>query len=446
MSDKVYIETYGCQMNIADSEIVANILQKNNYIITQDVSKADIIMLNTCSIRDNAEQRIVKRVKELQHLRKKHQGLKLGIIGCMAERIGEALFNEGQQIQFLAGPDSYRNITNIIEQSDYHNVSDIILSNSETYDDILPQKLLTHGITSFVPIMRGCENFCSYCVVPYTRGKERSRSAESIINEIHLQVEANIKEITLLGQNVNSYNYVSETENISFFKLLDTIASMFPTIRFRFATSHPKDISDDLLYVIASHKNICKSIHLPLQSGSNGVLDRMNRGYSSEWYLSRTEAIQNIIPECSISTDIITGFCGETEQDHLQTMEVMKKVGFFHAFMFKYSERSGTAAAKRFSDDVPDTIKSSRLEEIIALQQSLSLQHNQNDIHKTFDVLIESHSKRDTSKMMGRTSHNKVVVFPAVQVVSNIGDTVLVRIEKCSSATLQGNIVLDSMN
>ncbi len=428
-------------MNIADSEIVASILQQNNYSIIQNVAEANIIMLNTCSIRDNAEQRIIKRVKELQHLRKKQPSLRIGIIGCMAERLGESLYKDGKQIQFLVGPDSYRNIVNIIEKSEFQNITDILLSNSETYDDIFPQKLITQGISSFVPIMRGCENFCSYCVVPYTRGKERSRSAESIIQEVDMQIDGNIKEITLLGQNVNSYKYVADGKTILFFDLLDMLASKYPITRFRFATSHPKDISDDLLHVIANHENICKSIHLPLQSGSNNVLQKMNRKYTREWYMSRIEAIKTIIPECSISTDIIVGFCGETDEDHNQTLEIMQEVGYFYAFMFKYSERSGTTAAKRFVDDVPEEVKSSRLEEIISLQQSLSLQHNKNDINKIYEVLIESQSKRDISKMMGRTSHNKVVVFPSVQGVSNIGDKVLVKIEKCSSATLQGSIV-----
>lgn len=441
MSEKVYIETYGCQMNVADSEIVANVLQKNEFQIIDKAENADVLIINTCSIRDNAEQRVVKRVAELQHLRKSNKKLKIGIIGCMAERISEGLLDAGINVEFLAGPDSYRNIAEIVNSSSEQRVTDIVLSHSENYDDIIPDKMLTQGISAFVPIMRGCENFCTYCVVPYTRGKERSRSPKSIIEEVKNHFKNGIKEITLLGQNVNSYLFKNEEGEINFPKLLDKLAVDFAEIRFRFATSHPKDLSDELIEVIANNSNIARCIHLPMQSGSNAVLKRMNRKYTIEWYLERAEAIKNRIPDCSISTDIIAGFCGETDEDHKQTLDAMSKVGFFYAFMFMYSERTGTAAAKVLNDDVSEEVKSRRLTEIINHQQNLSLEHNKSDVDKIFEVLVEDVSKRNKAEMMGRTSQNKVVIFPADTSVIKAGSYVNVKINSFTSATLKGEIV-----
>jgi len=421
-------------MNVADSELIASVLTGNNYELTAEIKDADVILINTCSIRDNAEQRIYKRINELQHLRKNNSGLKIGIIGCMAERVGDLLFEKEGNINFLAGPDSYRNISSIIEQSSNERVTDILLSNTETYEDILPGKHLEDGITAFVPIMRGCENFCTYCVVPFTRGKERSRPPWSIEEEIELHSKNNVFEITLLGQNVNSYSF----EQTDFPDLLKNLAEKFSNLRFRFATSHPKDLSDKLIDVIASHPNICKSIHLPMQSGSSEILKRMNRKYTREWYLERVAAIMKRMPECTISTDIIAGFCGETEQDHQQTLSAMKEAGFFHAFMFKYSERPGTAAAKVLNDDVPEEVKTKRLTEIINLQQEISYKHNENDVGKTFEVMIEGTSKRNKDELMGRTSQNKVVVFPGNIGTSPPGTIVKVQISNVTSATLRG--------
>lgn len=440
MKEKVYIETYGCQMNVADSEIVANILKQNNYQIISDIKNSDIILINTCSIRDNAEQKIYRRVSQLEHLRKNKRNLKIGIIGCMAERLGEKLFDNKIKINFLAGPDSYRNIINIIENSETERIMDIVLSNSETYDDIIPQNILNSGILAYVPIMRGCENFCSYCVVPYTRGKERSRNPDTIIKEIESHIKKNIKEIILLGQNVNSYLYKTENENIDFPDLILDIANRFPEIRIRFATSHPKDISDKLLYAIAENDNICKSIHLPIQSGSTDVLKRMNRGYTREWYLERVNAIKKIIPDCKISTDIICGFCGETEEEHRETLSAMKKAEYVFAYMFKYSEREGTRAFKTMKDDVPEEVKIKRLTEVINLQQQLSLSDNKSDVDKIYEVLVEGESKKKKTELMGRTSQNKVVVFKSNIKQTPIGSLVKVQITDYTSATLKGVI------
>jgi tRNA-2-methylthio-N6-dimethylallyladenosine synthase len=440
MQKKVYIETYGCQMNVADSEIVANILKQNNYQIIFDIKDSDIILINTCSIRDNAEQKIYKRLLQLECLRKNKKNLKIGIIGCMAERLGENLFNNKIKINFLAGPDSYRNIVSIIRDSDNNRVMDILLSNSETYDDIIPENILTNGISAFVSIMRGCENFCSYCVVPYTRGKERSRNPDTIKKEVEVHIKNNIKEIILLGQNVNSYLYKTSNEIIDFPDLILNISNLFPEIRIRFATSHPKDISDKLLYVIAQNDNICKSIHLPIQSGSTSVLKRMNRGYTRDWYLERINAIKTIIPECKISTDIICGFCGETDEEHQDTLSAMKKAEYVFAYMFKYSEREGTRASKTMKDDVPEEVKIKRLTEVINLQQELSLKDNQNDVGKIYEVLVEGVSKKKKTELMGHTSQNKVVVFEGNLSLIPIGSLVNVKINNFTSATLKGLI------
>ncbi len=435
---KVFIETYGCQMNFSDSEIVGSIMKSIDYELTTDINQASVIFLNTCSIRDNAEQRVNRRLKELRSYKKKNPYLKIGLLGCMAERLKEQIFNE-EAVDLIVGPDAYRDLPNLLNAVDSgQKAANVILSEEETYAEIQPVRLDSNGISAFISIMRGCENFCTYCVVPYTRGKERSRNPDTIINEAIDLFEKGYREITLLGQNVNSYQWESDS-TMNFTKLLERIALINPLLRVRFATSHPKDISDELLFTIAKHENICKAIHLPVQSGSSEVLKKMNRKYTREWYMNRIEAIKTIIPDCAISTDIIAGFCSETEENHQDTLSLMKWVGFDYAFMFKYSERPDTIAAKRFKDDVTDAVKSKRLEEIIELQMQLALESNKRDIGKTFKVLIENISKRSKLKLSGRNSQNKVIVFPKEDM--NIGDYVTVKILDCTSATLIGEIV-----
>jgi tRNA-2-methylthio-N6-dimethylallyladenosine synthase len=424
------VETYGCQMNFADSEVVAAIL-KDQYTLTQDVQEADLILINTCSIRDKAEQRIHKRLHELEALKKKHRSLQVGLLGCMAERMKEELFETEPILNFIAGPDSYRNLPKLIENSAAGETQfNVILSEEETYDNIMPVRYDLNGVSAFVSIMRGCNNFCTYCVVPYTRGRERSRSPQTILHEVEQLLKDGYKEVTLLGQNVNSYQW----ENMTFAKLMATVAEISPELRVRFATSHPKDISDELLEAIARYNNICKYIHLPVQSGSNAVLKRMNRVYTREYYLERVRKIKELMPECAISTDIIAGFCGETEEDHQQTLSIMREVGYEYAYMFKYSERGGTMSAKRFQDDIPDEEKTRRLEEIIALQGELSLESNKRDIGKTFQVLIEGSSKRSADQLYGRNSQNKVIIFPRGN--HKIGDYIDVTVKDCTAATL----------
>ncbi len=435
---KVFIETYGCQMNFSDSEIVGSIMKSIDYELTTDINQANVIFLNTCSIRDNAEQRVNRRLKELRSYKKKNPDLKIGLLGCMAERLKEQIFNE-EVVDLIVGPDAYRDLPNLLNAVDSgQKAANVILSEEETYAEIEPVRLDSNGISAFISIMRGCENFCTYCVVPYTRGKERSRNPETIINEAKDLFEKGYREITLLGQNVNSYQWESD-KTINFARLIESVALINPLLRVRFATSHPKDISDELLHTIAKHENICKAIHLPVQSGSSEVLNRMNRKYTREWYMNRIEAIKTIIPDCAISTDIIAGFCSETEENHQDTLSLMKWVGFDYAFMFKYSERPDTVAAKRFKDDIPEEIKSKRLEEIIELQMKLALESNKRDVGKIFKVLIESVSKRSKLKFSGRNSQNKMVVLPKENF--NIGDYVNIRITECTSATLIGESV-----
>ncbi len=427
---KLYIETYGCQMNFADSEVVAAIL-KDQYTLTRDVQEADLILINTCSIRDKAEQRIHKRLHELEALKKKHRSLQVGLLGCMAERMKEELLQTQPILNFIAGPDAYRNLPQLIEESAQgESRYNVILSEEETYDNILPVRYDLNGVSAFVSIMRGCNNFCTYCVVPYTRGRERSRNPQTILHEVEQLLKDGYKEVTLLGQNVNSYQW----ENMTFAKLMAAVADMSPDLRVRFATSHPKDISDELLETIARYDNICKYIHLPVQSGSNAVLKRMNRVYTREYYLERARKIKELMPQCAISTDIIAGFCGETEEDHRQTLSIMREVGYEYAYMFKYSERGGTLSAKRFADDIPDEVKTRRLEEIIALQGELSLFSNQRDIGKTFQVLIEGASKRSADQLYGRNSQNKVIIFPKEN--HKIGEYIDVTVKDCTAATL----------
>ncbi len=443
MEKKIYIETYGCQMNFSDSEIVASIITEKNYTSADKAEDADIIFLNTCSIRENAEQKVFNRLKQLQHLRKSKPGLVLGVLGCMAERLKTSLLEEeemGMRVDMVVGPDSYRDLPQLLlDVESGQKAVNVILSSEETYADITPVRYASNGVSAFISIMRGCENFCTYCVVPFTRGKERSRKPESIINEARDLFGQGYREITLLGQNVNSYHWKNGESDAawSFPALMEAVASIDPALRIRFATSHPKDMSVELLQVIASYNNICKAIHLPAQSGSSSVLKNMNRKYTRQEYLSRILAIRSIVPECAVSTDIIAGFCGETQDDHLQTLSLMREVGFDFAYMFKYSERPGTLAAKKLEDDVPEEVKSQRLQEVIDLQNELSLKSNQADVGKVFEVLVERTSKKSEKRVTGRNSQNKVVVFDNNTGLKP-GDYAMVRITGCSSATLQG--------
>jgi tRNA-2-methylthio-N6-dimethylallyladenosine synthase len=437
MSKKVYIETYGCQMNVADSEVVVSILSKAGYVAADTIDNADLILINTCSIRDNAEQRIWGRLKAISHLKKHKVDLKIGIIGCMAERLKEKLIETEQLVDIVVGPDAYRELPILVAEAEAgHKAVNVLLSREETYADISPVRMDKNGVSSFVSIMRGCNNMCSYCVVPYVRGAERSRNPESVLREIKELVELGYREVTLLGQNVDSYKWTENNEIFNFPDLIEKVASENPLLRVRFSTSHPKDISDELLHTIARHENICKHIHLPAQSGSSRILKLMNREYSREWYLDRINAIHSIIPECALSTDMITGFCTETEEDHKESLSLMELVGFDFAYMFKYSERPGTKAARKYKDDIPESIKSERLSEMIALQNRLSAKSKKNDIGKTFEVLVEGFSKRSEKFMSGRTSQNKMVVFPAGD--HKTGEYTKVQIERCTSATLIG--------
>lgn len=421
-------------MNFADSEVVAAIL-KDLYDLTENIQEADLILLNTCSIRDKAEQRIHKRLQELEALKKKHRTLQVGLLGCMAERMQEELLQTEPVLNFIAGPDAYRDLPHLIEESANGDAKfNVLLSEEETYDNIMPVRYDLNGVSAYVSIMRGCNNFCTYCVVPYTRGRERSRSPQTIFKEVEQLLNDGYKEVTLLGQNVNSYLWEQDGQTMNFAQLMAAVAEMSPDLRVRFATSHPKDISDELIETIAKYDNICKYIHLPVQSGSDVMLKRMNRVYTREYYMGRVRKIKELMPECAISTDIIAGFCGETLEDHEQTLSIMREVGYEYAYMFKYSERGGTMSAKRFKDDIPDEEKTRRLEEIIALQGELSLASNQRDVGKTFRVLIEGTSKRSADQLYGRNSQNKVIIFPKGN--HQIGEYVDVTVTRCSPATL----------
>ena len=434
---KLFIETYGCQMNVADSEVVASILSPT-YQITETESDADLILINTCSIRDNAEQRIHKRLVELGALKKRHPGMLIGLLGCMAERLKDQLLRDEPALDFIAGPDAYRTLPALIEKAaageEAYNVT---LSKTETYDDIMPLRYAANGISGFISIMRGCNNFCTYCVVPYTRGRERSRHPKTILAEAKQLLADGYKEVTLLGQNVNSYHYENEDGSIvTFADLMEMTAQLSPQLRVRFATSHPKDISDELIHTMSRYPNICKFIHLPVQAGSTSMLQRMNRVYSREQYLERIATIKRVMPDCSIATDIIAGFCGETEEEHQATLSLMREVGFSSAYMFKFSMRENTYAARHFKDDIPEEVKLKRLNEIIDLQQELSLASNQKDVGKTFEVLVEGTSKRSQEHLFGRNSQNKVVVFPKGD--RKPGDYVMVTVKSCTAATLIG--------
>ena len=438
---KLYIETYGCQMNVADSEVVASVMQMADYETTENIDEADAVFLNTCSVRDNAEQKIYHRLEALNALRRKHP-LIIGVLGCMAERVKEDLL-ENHHCDLVAGPDAYLTLPDLIAQAETgHKAMNIELSTSETYKDVVPQRIgLGHKIGGYVSIMRGCNNFCHYCIVPYTRGRERSRDVESILREVRDLRDRGFKEVTLLGQNVNSYQFRVQSSEIivDFPQLLRRVAEEVPEMRVRFTTSHPKDMSDETLQVIAEMPNVCKHIHLPVQSGSDRILKLMNRKYTREWYLDRVAAIRRIIPDCGLSTDIFVGYHSETEEDHQLSLDLMREVGYDSAFMFKYSERPGTYASKHLPDDVPEEEKIRRLNELIALQTEISAQQNKKDEGKEFEVLVEGFSKRSRSQLCGRTEQNKMVVFDKGS--HHIGETVRVRITNSTSATLFGEEV-----
>ena len=430
---KIFIETYGCQMNAGDSEIVVSIMQKEGYFYTDKIEEADIVLINTCSIRDNAEQRIWGRLSEMRNLRRKKPTLLVGIIGCMAERLKEELLEGGKGVDIVAGPDTYRDLPKLCREAESGGKGiNTLLSTEETYADIAPVRLDRRGVSGFISIMRGCNNFCAYCVVPYTRGRERSRSCDTIVAEARTLFENGYREVTLLGQNVNSYRY----GEVGFPELMQMVAAISPLLRVRFATSHPKDISDRLLEVMAANANICRAIHLPAQSGSNTMLEKMNRKYTREWYLERIAAIRRYMPDCAITTDLIAGFCGETLEDHEATMSLMREVGYASAFMFKYSERPGTFSSRHFEDNITEEEKTRRLNEIIALQNELSAESNRQDVGKEFEILVEGESKRSAAQLCGRTSQNKMVVFDRGN--HQAGDYVRVHITGSSSATLFG--------
>lgn len=433
---RLYIETYGCQMNVADSEVVAAVMDTVGYVMTDDIDKADAVLLNTCSIRDNAEQKIHSRLQYLASLkRKRHGRLTVGVIGCMAERVKDDLI-ENHGVDLVAGPDSYLDLPALFASVESgEKAINVELSTTETYRDIIPMKITGNRVSGFISIMRGCNNFCSYCIVPYTRGRERSREAESILRELADLRERGFKEVTLLGQNVNSYNYTGpDGVTVDFAALLAMVAEAAPDMRVRFTTSHPKDMSDEIIATMARYPNICEHIHLPVQSGSNAVLKSMNRKYTREWYLDRIAAIRRAMPDCGISTDLFTGFHDESEADFEMTLDLMREVGFDSSFMFKYSERPGTLASKVMPDNVPEDVKIDRLNRMIALQNELSAASNRRDVGRTFDVLVEGVSKRSKEQMVGRNQQNKTCVFP--RGTFRIGDTVKVKVVDSSSATL----------
>ena len=437
----LFIETYGCQMNVADSEVVASIMGMAGYSITDDIAQADAILLNTCSIRDNAEQKIVSRLQYLASLRrKKTDRLIVGVIGCMAERVRDRLLDD-YGVDVVAGPDAYLDLPALFAAAESgQKAINVELSTTETYREVIPARIGGNTVSGHISIMRGCNNFCSYCIVPYTRGRERSRPAESILTELADLRAKGFREVTLLGQNVNSYRYVTpDGETVGFDRLLAMVAEAAPDMRVRFTTSHPKDMSDATIGVIAAHDNICNHIHLPVQSGSNAVLKAMNRKYTREWYLGRIEAIRRAIPDCGISTDLFTGFHDETEEDFQQTLSLMREVGFDSSFMFKYSERPGTLASRTMPDNVPEDVKIERLNRMIALQNELSLESNRRDIGKIFDVLVEGAAKRSAEQRVGRNQQNKTCVFPRGDF--RIGDTVKVRVTDVTSATLMCELV-----
>ena len=440
---KFYIESYGCQMNFSDSEIVASILNEEGFGATRNFEEADLVLLNTCSIREKAEQTVRNRLQVFRKIKDKNPGMLVGVLGCMAERLKAKFLEEEKLVDMVVGPDAYRSLPGLIMEAETGQKSvNVLLSRDETYADISPVRLDSNGVSAFVTIMRGCNNMCTFCVVPFTRGRERSRDKESIIKECQDLFSRGFREVTLLGQNVDSYYFTDDSgENIDFAQLLAGVAEISPLLRVRFSTSHPKDITDDVLYAMAQYPNICKYIHLPVQSGNTRILNLMNRTYTREWYLSKVKRIREIMPDCGLSTDVISGFCTETEDDHQDTLSVMEQSRFDMAYMFSYSERPGTLAARRYTDDIPEEVKKRRLIEIINLQNSLSRESYKGDIGKTFEVLIEGNSKKKETDWVGRNTQNKVVVFPKNSQELNKGDYVRVVITSATSATLLGQMV-----
>jgi tRNA-2-methylthio-N6-dimethylallyladenosine synthase len=441
---RFYIESYGCQMNFADSEIVASILNQEGFGATRNLEEADLIFINTCSIREKAEQTVRKRLTEFRKLKDQKKGMLVGVLGCMAERLKSKFLEEEKLVDLVVGPDAYRTLPGLVEEAEGgQKAVNVLLSREETYADISPVRLDSNGVSAFVSIMRGCNNMCAFCVVPFTRGRERSRDTESIINECRDLFEKGYREVTLLGQNVDSYYYVNDKENetITFGKLLERVALISPLLRVRFSTSHPKDITDEVLHTMAQYENICRYIHLPVQSGSSRVLQLMNRTYTREWYMAKVDRIREIMPDCGISSDVIAGFCTEEEKDHQDTLSIMEYSRYDMSYMFFYSERPGTLAQRRYKDDVPEDVKKRRLQEIVELQNRLSLESNHRDLGKTFKVLIEGNSKRSETDWMGRSSQNKVIVFPKETYELKKGDYVMVNVTDCTQATLLGKIV-----
>ena len=435
-----YIESYGCAMNFADSEIVASILQNEGYKPTTNFLDADLILINTCSIRDKAELTVRKRLTELRKAKRERKGALIGVLGCMAERLKSRLLEEEKLVDLVLGPDAYRSLPTLIESaSSGQKGVNVLLSREETYADISPVRLNSNGVTAFISIMRGCNNMCSFCVVPFTRGRERSRDAHSIVNEAQQLFNEGYREVTLLGQNVDSYLWKNENEQVTFAQLLEMVALVNPKLRVRFSTSHPKDITDEVLYTIAKYDNICNYIHLPLQSGNSRVLELMNRTYTADWYKERVDAIKRIIPDCAISTDTITGFCTETDEDHQDTMRMFEYANYILAYMYKYSERPGTLAAKRYKDDVPEEVKSRRLTELVDLQRKLQTELHKKDIGHVFEVLVEGVSKKSDDELFGRNSQNQVIIFPKGNISKGMYVNVLVN--EASSATLKGIVV-----
>ncbi len=444
---KFYIESYGCQMNFSDSEIVASILSEIGYGSTRNIEESDLILINTCSIREKAEETVRKRLRIFDKVKANRPGTLVGVLGCMAERLKKKLLQEEKLVDLVVGPDAYRELPALVATAeDGDKGINVLLSREETYADISPMRLGSNGVSAFISIMRGCDNMCSFCVVPFTRGRERSRDAFSIVAEATDLFEKGFREVTLLGQNVDSYKWKNpETEKaVSFAELLEMVALVHPDLRVRFSTSHPKDMTDEVLHTMAKYENICNYIHLPVQSGNSRVLELMNRTYDREWYMERVEAIRRIIPDCAISSDIIAGFCTETEKEHQDTLSMMEWAKYSMSYMFYYSERPGTLAARKYEDDIPLEVKKKRLQEIIRLQTQISYQHNQQDIGKTFKVLIEGDSKKSKDDFKGRNSQNKMIVFPKVEGYKP-GDYIYVKVEDATSATLKGQAVLEAV-
>ena len=444
---RFYIESYGCQMNFADSEVVASILYKEGFGATKNIEEADLIFINTCSIREKAEQSVRMRLSQFKKIKRKKPGLLVGVLGCMAERLKTKFLEEEKLVDVVVGPDAYRSLPALVNEAESgQKAVNVLLSRDETYADISPVRLDSNGVSAFVSIMRGCNNMCSFCVVPFTRGRERSRDAESIIKECKELFEQGYREVTLLGQNVDSYYFspqsaVDSQQSITFAMLLEKVALISPLLRVRFSTSHPKDITDDVLHTMIQYENICKYIHLPVQSGSTRVLQLMNRTYTREWYIAKVDRIRELIPDCGISSDIIAGFCTEEEEDHKNTLSIMEYSRYDLSYMFFYSERPGTLAARRYKDDIPEAIKKRRLQEIVDLQHRLSLESNQKDLGRVFKVLIEGNSKRSDKDWMGRSTQNKVIVFPKNENALKKGDYVNVKVTDCTKATLMGEII-----